>query len=274
MRLALVVLLLVVAASAGCVSKESDPDGTATTSSSASTTTSTATSSTSGTQGPGSGSGPGAPTLGTIALTADVLNGTAPVDVNFTINATGSPTSWRLSFGDGAIANGTAIPALANHTYAIGGNFSANLTVHYAAGNVTTFLNLTIAVPDTPAGPGAPDVTHFAFADSLGCVGDLGAENCISFVGGPSASGIDGYWQALDERYWGLAFTSTIMQGGPVGPLLNDSDCVFTDAAHAILGEANNSSNPCAGTVPAGTAFLFIYPYGTPALEMAVDFVV
>lgn len=273
MRIALVAMLLLVAASAGCVTKDSDSDGTPTTTSS-STTTSAGTSSTSGTKAPGSASGGGSAALGNITLTADALNGTAPVDINFTIDASGSPMSWRLSFGDGAISNGTDFPTVTNHTYAIGGNFSANLTVHYAAGNATAHLNITITVPTTPTGPPAPDVTHFEFADSLGCVGDLGAENCITYQMGPDGNGIDGYWQALDERYWGLSFTSTIMQGGPVGPALNDSDCVFTDAAHAILGEANNSSNPCAGTVPSGTAFLFIYPYGTPALEMTVDFVI
>lgn len=260
MRVVLVALLLLAAAMAGCATKkDDDPTGTA---------TGTPSGSRSGT-GTGSGNGTGAAHNAT--LTADVVNGTAPLQVNFTMAASPGATSWRLSFGDGAIANGTGAPSAANHTYAIGGNFSANLTVVYADGptagpNATATLAIHVAVP---AGTPAPDVLHFEFADSLGCVGDAGAENCITFVGGPDANGIDGYWQALDERYWGLSFTTTIDQ---VQPAVADSDCAITDADHAILEEPNNSSGPCAGTVPAGAAWIFLYPYALPALSQTLTF--
>lgn len=201
-------------------------------------------------------------------LTADLANGTAPLLVNFTLNATGNASSWALAFGDGATSNGTAFPATVNHTYAIGGNFSANLTVNYPGGqNVSAAVKLTILVP---AGRPAPDVLVFEFADSLGCVGDLGVEACISFNAGPDfpISGIDGYWQALDERYWGLSFTTTV--DNPLG----DSDCSFTDADHAVIGEANNGGSPCTGAVPDGTAFIFLYPYAAPALGQTLTFTV
>lgn len=225
--------------------------------------------STSGTgTGPGNGTGS---TAYSVTLKANQVNGTAPLSVEFTINATVGAASWRLSFGDGAIGNGTGQPSVANHTYPIGGNFSANLTVAYPSGNLSSSLAIAVAVPE---GGGPPEVTHFEFADSLGCLGEdgPGADQCISFQGGPDSSGIDGYWQALDLRYWGLSFTSTVTQGGPVGPALNDSDCAFTDEAFAIIGFASNSSNPCAGSVPEGTAWIFIFPFATPALEMAIDF--
>lgn len=288
MRAVLLTLIVLSFALAGCTAKEKEPQAQdAGTTATASTTSSSGTAKTSTAQS-GTGSTSGTSTqsssLGTASLAADVHNGTAPLRVNFTLAATGSPLEWRLSFGDGAIANGTALPAQANHTFAVGGNFSANLTVRYAAGNATANVTITVAVPQTPGGPAAPEVTHFEFGESLGCAPDGTAVPgvpfyCMSFLGGPEASGLDGHWQALDERYWGLHLTSQTTQSpageqeipdfGAVGA---DSDCVFTDAAHAIIGEANNGSRSCDGIVPSGSAFLFIYPYGAPALEIVVDF--
>lgn len=252
MRSGFVVAVLLVVLLAGCAAKKDDDkgDGSGTTSTSASTTA--------------------APTRHDVTLTAFVGNGTAPngtvpLDVNFTLNATTGFTAWHLGFGDGQDTNGTAtMPATYGYTYGMGGNFTANLTVTYPGGsNVSATVNITVAVP---AGHPAPDVTHFEFDESLGCAGDAGADKCISFQGGPDASGIDGYWLALDERYWGLQLTST------VDSAVGDSDCAFTDAARAIIGTANNSNSPCAGPVPDGAAFLFIYPYAAPALGMTVDF--
>ena len=256
MRVVLVASIVLLAALAGCTAekKGDEPSSSATTSTGA------------------SASPTAAPTPKVASLLANVTNGTAPLLVNFTLNATAGALNWTLSFGDGNVTNGTsAPPALANHTYAIAGNFSANLTVNYAGGakaNATLAINVTLTAASKAA---PPDVLVFTFADSLGCAGDLGADNCVSFQGGPDASGIDGYWQALDERYWGLSFVGTVDQ---VQPAVADSDCAFTDAAFAIIGEANNTSSPCSGTVPAGTAWIFVYPYALPALEQTLTFTV
>lgn len=259
MRPLLVVLVIVLAAMAGCITKKDDGKDATT---STSTTGTGSRSATSTTGGPGSTATP----LRTATLSANATNGTAPLAVAFTLNASAGATSWRLAFGDGAVANGTGQPSSANHTYAVGGDFSANLTVVFPNGNATANLTITVAVPAARA---APDVTHFEFGSSLGCVGDLGADSCISFNAGPDGSGIDGWWQALDERYWGLHLTSTIDSDAP----LADSDCAFVDADETtIIGDADNSSNPCDGVVPAGTAWLYIYPYATPANGLTVDF--
>ena len=275
MRALMAALLMLTLVLAGCASEKDDGgEGTTTTSTS---TTATAT-------GPSTTTGTGAPTVRTARLAADVDNGTAPLVVNFTLNASAGAQSWRMAFGDGGVANGTGHPpAFQEHNYTVAGNFSATLNVTFGSGSARASVNITVTLPagGGSGGAGAPDQLVFEFADSLGCAGDLpehGPEDCVSFTAGPEFSGIDGYWQAFDERYWGLSFTSTIVQGGPVpaGPvtLLADSDCVFTDAAHAIIGEANNGGSTCAGQVPPGTAFLFIYPYATPALEMVVTFTV
>ncbi len=264
MRVVAAAFLLTVLAFSGCLAFEDDDPTTSTTPTSTSGTRTSATT-TSGTGNQTSS------TTRAVNFTADVLNGTAPLLVNFTFNATGNTSGWHLAYGDGHDANGTTLPAAVNYTYEIGGAFSANLTVTYPDGqNASATLNLTILVP---AGAPPPDVLFFEFADSLGCVGDAGADTCVSFTAGPDApvSGIDGYWQALDERYWGLSFTTTVDQ---VQPALADSDCAFTDAAHAIIGEANNGGSPCAGAVPAGTAFIFLYPYALPALSQTLTFTV
>lgn len=254
MRVALVASIVLLAALAGCTAEKKDDDPSASTTSTSVSATATA-----------------APTPKVATLLANVTNGTAPLAVNFTLNATAGAVAWTLSFGDGNVTNGTSLPPAANHTYVIAGNFSANLTVSYPGGakaNATLAINVTLTAASKAA---PPDVLVFTFADSLGCAGDAGADTCISFQGGPDASGIDGYWQALDERYWGLSFVGTVDQ---VQPAVADSDCAFTDADFAIIGEANNSSSPCSGTVPPGTAWIFLYPYALPALEQTLTFTV
>jgi hypothetical protein len=136
-------------------------------------------------------------------------------------------------------------------------------TIH--VGNGTGNVSVTSALPA---------VTHFEFGESLGCTGDIDGILCIEWENGPPGSDIDGHWIPLDASYWGLAVTSTVVQSptGPVQGLGADSDCVFTDADQAILGEGNNGGDPCLGTVPEGSAWLFIYPYAAPAIEMTVDF--
>jgi PKD repeat protein len=214
----------------------------------------------------------------TAELAADRLNGTAPAAVNFTLGASPGAASWRLAFGDGEAANGTGQPPAAHHTYLSAGNFSAELTVSYPDGaNVSAATAIAVT---TPAGPPMPDVVHVEFGPSFGCVGNLGADVCLSFQGGPDSTGIDGHWLSLQAAHAGLHLTSLTRQSplGPVGvPVFGsvgaDSDCVFTDAALAILGDADNASGSCDGIVPEGAAFLFIYPYAAPATEIVVDFV-
>lgn len=89
-------------------------------------------------------------------LTATPLNGTAPLNVTFTLagnatrgNTTGNVT-WTLAFGDGNSTNGTSLPHNVTYSYAAGGNFSARLTVISGAMNATS--NVTIAV--APGGVG------------------------------------------------------------------------------------------------------------------------
>lgn len=134
--------------------------------------------------------------------------------------------------------------------------------------------------PDDPGTPAPqnrtmPAVLHFEFGETAGCAGDAHSTvpavplNCVSYQGGPDATGIDGHWLALDETYVGLTLSTTM--DVPAGANA-DSDCVFLDADQVEIGNANNGAEACGGVVPVGTAWLFLYPWGTPATGMTADF--
>lgn len=121
---------------------------------------------------------------------------------------------------------------------------------------------------DDPDPEPAPEQLEFSFGPGAGCEGSLtGAGMCASFEGGPSASGIDGHWLALDDSYWGLQFSTTIeSQTG-------DSDCYFVaEDEQDILGNAHNGSGPCQGSVPSNTAYMFLYSYVEPHQGMTLTF--
>src|SRR5664280_2324618 len=69
------------------------------------------------------------------AFSASPTSGNAPLKVQFTDTSTGSPTSWRWSFGD-RTSSTTKNPV---HTYSKTGKYTVTLTVRNAAGsNVVT----------------------------------------------------------------------------------------------------------------------------------------
>lgn len=219
-------------------------------------------------------------------------SGAAPLDVTFALSATGvangTALNWTLDFGravgnptanatGNATAsgqrNGTALPAMLNHTYTAVGDYNVTFVLRagtLAAQSVRATIHVGNGTGNVSVTPALPAVTHFEYGESWGCDGSTGTPACIDFVAGPPGNDLDGHWIALGETYWGLALTSTVDQGP--GPLA-DSDCVFTDdSGEGIIGEANNGSGPCTGTVPEGAAWLFVYPYGVGAFGMTVDF--
>jgi parallel beta-helix repeat protein len=77
--------------------------------------------------------GPGPAPAPVAEFTATPLTGTAPLDVQFTDQSTGSPTTWTWDFGDGS--NSTLKnPA---HTYLNSGSFTVALTAGNASGQNT-----------------------------------------------------------------------------------------------------------------------------------------
>lgn len=103
-----------------------------------------------GGQGDGQGGGSDANASWVPALTADRLNGTAPLNITFTVDAPGAQNaSWSLDFGDGNGTQGTAVPADAWHVFAAG-NHSVTLTVD-ADGVSQAVSVLVVAVAGAPA---------------------------------------------------------------------------------------------------------------------------
>jgi hypothetical protein len=219
--------------------------------------------------------------------------GLAPLNVTFTLGAShlpaGTAANWTFDFGrasaanatngtEATAANGTTLPATLDHSYTAAGTY--NVTFILRAGNLTPqALQATIHIANgtgnVSVGKPLPDQLHFEFGESLGCASDANAltggsvpPNCVSFHGGPDATGIDGHWLELDERYWGLAFVATA--DVPDG---EDSDCfLLAPDATTIVADGHNGGGPCTGVVPEGTGWIFLYPWGTPALGMTLDF--
>jgi hypothetical protein len=175
--------------------------------------------------------------------------------------------------------NGTVLPTALNHTYTAVGDY--NVTFILRVGNLTpqalqATIHLGAGIGNVSVTKPLPDQLHFEFGESLGCTGDAHSLdsraplNCVSYQGGPDATGIDGHWLALTPDYWGLLLTSTMAE--PSGMNV-DSDCYFlAEDASTETGTGSNGGNLCMGVVPDGTAWLFLYPWGAPATAMTVDF--
>lgn len=138
---------LVLTALSGCL--EADAGGTGDDES-----TSNTASSTSSSRAPGATSATGtttsASTSGSLAnatanLTASVLNGTAPLNVTFTLDGTAPGNlTWTLESNGTELANGTALPTNVTHGFNQTGNVTVVLTVSGASGNAMANVTLVI----------------------------------------------------------------------------------------------------------------------------------
>jgi PKD repeat protein len=90
---------------------------------------------------------------GTVQVSADFtatpLDGTAPLEVQFTDASTGGPTSWSWDFGDG----GTSTLQNPSHIYTAAGTYTVSLTATNTAGNnvETKTGYITVTVPPLAA---------------------------------------------------------------------------------------------------------------------------
>jgi len=90
-------------------------------------------------------------------FTSNVTSGTAPLNVGFTDTSTGTPTSWKWSFGDGVnstVKNPT-------HNYSKAGNYTVILTVSNSAGSnaVTKSSYIKVAAVQKPVANFSSNVT-------------------------------------------------------------------------------------------------------------------
>lgn len=136
----------------GCLEADVGGAGDEASTSSTSTTSSSAPSSTSATGTTTSAPAPAPLANATANLTASVLNGTAPLNVTFTLDGTAPGNlTWTLESNGTELANGTALPANVTHVFNQTGNVTVVLTVSGASGNASANVTLAIAggaVPD------------------------------------------------------------------------------------------------------------------------------
>ena len=102
-----------------------------------------------------------------VSFTADVMQGTVPLTVQFTDTSENSPTSWLWSFGDG-VSSTLQNPS---HTYSESGTYTVRLTAANGEGSNTvtrsgyilvteaTITTLPTSVAATPA-PALTGVTE------------------------------------------------------------------------------------------------------------------
>jgi hypothetical protein len=213
--------------------------------------------------GGGGGSGPPA-----VNYTASIEAFTATVDglnVTFVMNVTTNDpeATWLLLPGDGAEYTGAVDGMVGSmaHAFLQNGTYNATLSVSYGSGeSVESVLEVmvTMKVP-------LPDVLVFEYGPSLGCLGAPAL--CVSQQFQAEMDGVDGHWQALDERYWGLAFNAT--NAGEY----EDTDCTAFDADGKKLADFHNDGGACGGdALPEGTAWLFMYSWIAPSTAMRLEF--
>lgn len=117
------------------------------------------------------------------------------------------------------------------------------------------------AEPDVPP----PTVTSWDLGQAIGCEGGLVSESCITFQEGPGSDPLDGHWIELGPSYWTYRITST------VDNVIGDSDCLFVGKGGGVLGNGHRGQDPCGGTIPQRTQWLFIYSYVEPAQGFHVE---
>ncbi len=109
---------------------------------------------------------PPAPVLPVAGFAADVVNGTAPLNVQFTDGSTGDPTAWAWDFdGDGEVDSTQQNPA---HTYTAAGAYAVKLTATNPGGSDAEEKIGYIRVresesppPDSPTGTPVPPMADF-----------------------------------------------------------------------------------------------------------------
>jgi len=102
--------------------------------------------------------GGGGPTPPVAAFTGSPLSGEAPLNVSFTDQSSGAPTSWSWTFGDG----GSSTAQNPSHTYTSAGTYTVSLTASNAQGSDDEIKTNYITVNEPGSGyAGLPYTTGF-----------------------------------------------------------------------------------------------------------------
>ncbi|MEN6340944.1 MAG: PKD domain-containing protein [Methanospirillum sp.] len=120
----------------------------------------------------------------TVAFSANVTNGTAPLAVQFTDLSTGSPISWEWSFGDGE----SSIARHPAHTFLAPGNYTVRLSVYYQGSEIgrdtTGTITVTQAATPTPTPTGNETPTVVQVPGGTGLPTDTNGDELYDDVNG------------------------------------------------------------------------------------------
>jgi PKD repeat protein len=284
----LALLLVAAILLSGCASKKGGDDGGSdttgtTTGSGTKTATGTKTGTTSGT-GTGGPVGNGTGSAPTATLSANLTEGSAPLNVTLSVNATdadGDALSWSLDFGDGSApangtsANGTVATTLV-HAFAAG-NHTAVLNV--TSGGATATANVTITVLAGAGGVLIDETLHVIFGCELCTDGEGEAIPCIGLGAGRNEG--DCAWVVLPADAAGRTFTVTGTSPSPV-PVddFNDAnpDIAVLSAcdieASVLLFQAGDTDGDETGVIPAGAGCLVAWDYDETWIDIEFHFLV
>jgi PKD repeat protein len=100
--------------------------------------------------------GGGGPVAPTAEFTGSPLSGFEPLEVSFTDQSTGAPTSWSWQFGDG----GTSTQQNPTYTYTTAGTYTVTLTATNSEGSddevKVDYITVTVPPPPVAAFSGSP----------------------------------------------------------------------------------------------------------------------
>lgn len=185
-------------------------------------------------------------------LTADVTNGTVPLDVTFTLaDDGGADGDWVLDFGDGNSTNGTGIPTAASHQYLTAGNHTVTFTLTIGEASESDTLSI-LAEAAVALGDGQ-HVEGSWLAGLSGC-----AASWDPWVFGTPLDGVMVVEFDVDPASIGTGFLATFTLEGPSPGLFVGADFYDADGAY-VDGVFTVDLSPPAGTVPAGAVLGLLY---------------
>lgn len=186
-----------------------------------STSTASGSASATTTTGAPGGEVPGSNQAPTARLNATASNGTAPLNVTFTVDGMdpdGDALTWTLTAGNDTLGNGTSLPANVTHSFEAG-NYTIVLTVRdgmaNASANVTLVVEEGASEPAPPAGPTEDEWATFNPDGTCDAKGEILIAGTLYLHerGNPPGTGFvagDGTW--VYEETNGLA---GLQLGGP-----------------------------------------------------------
>lgn len=180
-------------------------------------------------------------------LTADIVNGSIPVDVTFTIDDSseeGGTYNWTLELGDGNTTNGTGVPGVFEHTFFEIGTYTVNLTLANEAGESNASINIT--ANDFAAERWSGEWSNGVLACVAGTRSewDLGEFNGTSHVEFP-----------VNNTTWNMTF-STLFDPADSNSRMVD----FYDEDLALVGTFKEAENATVnGTVPQNATLVVLW---------------